>query len=77
MDITNLHFMGEVSPETLIEPTLPEPGTDTAETTAETTIPQSNPYATTMPSDGTAPDLSGEDAEPDETFYRTEGGSWY
>ena len=77
MDITNLHFMGEVSPETLIEPTLPEPGTDPAETTAETTIPQSNPYATTMPSDGTAPDLSGEDAEPDETFYRTEGGSWY
>ena len=77
MNITNIHFLGEVSPETLIEPTLPEAAPEEAETTAEDTIPQTNPYATTLPSDGTGSIPSGKEDEPAETFYRTEGGSWY
>ena len=77
MDISNIHFPGEVSPETLAEPVLPDMAPEPSETTAEGTIPQSNPYATTMPSDGTGSVPSGTDTEPAETFYRTEGGSWY
>lgn len=76
MDITNIHFLGEVSPETMIEPTLPEALPENPETTEEGTIPQSNPYATTMPSDGTGV-FPEQETEPAETFYRTEGGSWY
>ncbi|MBQ8402378.1 MAG: hypothetical protein IJX14_10680 [Clostridia bacterium] len=78
MDIANIHFLGEVSPGTLAEAVLPESEQTPAETTEEEMIPSSNPYATTLPEDGAGSGT--EDAvetDPAETFYRTEGGSWY
>ncbi|MBQ4606855.1 MAG: hypothetical protein IJB15_09110 [Clostridia bacterium] len=77
MGISNIHFLDEVSPETLAEPIPPDTVTEPDETAEEGTIPQSNPYATTLPSDGTEPVAPEQETEPAETFYRTEGGSWY
>ncbi len=79
MDISNLHFLGEVSPETLAATTQPEAEIPTDETTDEELIPSENPYATTLPSDGTVtPGTDGNvPAETEPPTYRTEGGSWY
>ena len=77
MEITNVHFLGETSPEALTENTVPEEETAVTETEPAETIPQVNPYATTLPSNGTGSTSSPSPAEPEETYYRTEGGSWF
>lgn len=75
LGITNLHFIGEVSPELLTLPAEPEipAATDPDSTNV---IPTTNPYATTTPS--TPSDTPVE--APTETTppaYRTDSDSWY
>lgn len=85
LGITNLHFTGEITPEILenaAAANLPtDPETDPTET--EASLPTTNPYVTTKPTEADAPetDATETDAPPKETepepTYRTEGGSWY
>ncbi len=75
--ISNIHFLREITADTLTDPTIPPEETGTnAETTAEETTPHSNPYVTTRPGDG---ENSGgyTHTDPTETYYRTEEGSWF
>jgi len=77
MELTNVHFISETSPETLTIPVPEEAETAPPETEAEETIPRENPYATTLPPDGTGNPTSPSAPQPEETYYRTEGGSWF
>ncbi len=75
--ISNIHLLREIQFDSLTDAdtstveTIPEEETDTAET-----IPGSNPYVTTRPGSGEVP-AEGAGSEPEETYYRTEEGSWF
>jgi len=76
MGITNIQFFCETRPETMVPEEIPEHETDSADETAdEDAIPTTNPYATTLPSDGSGKNPADE-TEPEETYYKTDGGNW-
>lgn len=85
MGITNLHFTGEITLEQLeaaITPDTPAE-TDVPEEPTADPLPTTNPYVTTTADGTTDPDSLETEPEteaettPQETTYRTEGGSWY
>ncbi len=75
--ISNIHILPEISSEALATTVPTEEETAAAgEVEPAETIPTTNPYITTRPSDGSEP-ANDPAAEPEETYYRTEGGSWF
>jgi len=76
LEITNLQYLDEITPTLLTEATVAEPEETETETTEETPSSITNPYATTLPSDGVG-NTGSETTEPEETYYRTGEDSWW
>ncbi|MBE6614878.1 MAG: hypothetical protein E7631_06205 [Ruminococcaceae bacterium] len=76
LDITNVQFIRETTPESMIAAEIPEIEIPIVEAETEESIPTTNPYATTSPKDEAGNPIPTE-TEPEETYYKTEGDSWY
>ena len=76
LDITNIQFIVETTPESMIAAEVPDIELPIIEMETEEAIPTTNPYATTSPKDEDGNPIPVE-TEPAETYYKTEGDSWY
>ena len=76
LEITNVHFLRETTPETLTPADEPEIEILPEAAETEEAIPTTNPYATTAPKDDAGNPIPIE-PETEANYYKTDGDSWY